>query len=69
MKSAPTTPAARGQTLRKSRHISVFRKKDEIYLYHDLWGFILQMDRTVLEFLEAFGDDGKSVDAVARAFR
>ncbi|HVY61186.1 MAG TPA: hypothetical protein VHF22_06000, partial [Planctomycetota bacterium] len=61
---------ARGARLRRSRHVSFFRKKDELYAYHDLWGYILAMDAKVHEFVEAFGDgDGRPVAEVARGFR
>src|SRR5204863_6599077 len=39
-----------------------------IYLYHDLWGYILQMDAKVHAFIEAFGASGRPVADVAREF-
>ncbi len=71
-KAKAKTKAAPPSTrrLRRAEHISFFRKKDEIYAYHDLWGFILQMDRKVQEFVEAFGRGaGRPVADVAREFR
>jgi len=67
VKKAPRAAASAGRTLRKSRHISFFRKKDEIFVYHDLWGYLLQMDEKVRAFIEAFGDGAKE-SAVVRAF-
>lgn len=60
---------SRAPRLRRSRYLSFFRKKDEIYAYHDLWGYILQMDAKVHEFVESFGPSGRSVAEVARAWR
>jgi SAM-dependent methyltransferase len=61
--------AAKTARLRRSRHVSFFRKKDEIFLYHDLWGYILQMDEKVHAFLAAFGDGpGRPPAEVAREF-
>jgi SAM-dependent methyltransferase len=56
-----------GRTLRKSRYVSFFRKKDEIYAYHDLWGYILQMDRKVCDFIHAFGE-GRNEREVSAEF-
>jgi SAM-dependent methyltransferase len=66
---ARTEAAAKTQTLRCSRHLSFFRKKDEIYLYHDLWGFILQMDARVHALLESFAGAGRPVADAARRAR
>ncbi len=65
-KGPPPRPAA-ALRLRRSRYVSFFRKKDEIYLYHDLWGFILAMDAKVHAFVESFGTGrGRAVADVAR---
>src|SRR5438132_2827429 len=57
----------RNSKLRRSRHLSFFRKKDEIYLYHDLWGYILQMDEKVRAFLATF-EEARPLAEAARAF-
>jgi SAM-dependent methyltransferase len=59
---------AGGARFRLSRHISFFRRGDEIYLYHDLWGFLLQMDRRVHDFIRRF-EGGATVAEAARPFR
>lgn len=61
------TKIAKSVRLRRSRHVSFFRKKDEIYVYHDLWGYILQMDEKVHAFLEAFAAPRAPAE-VAREF-
>ncbi len=61
-----------GHRVRLSRHLSFFRRADEVYLYHDLWGFLLQMDRRVYDFIRAFGaagEKGARVEDVTPAFR
>jgi SAM-dependent methyltransferase len=40
--------------LKKSESVDFFRHKDEIYLYHNLIGYILGMDKKVMDFLNAF---------------
>jgi SAM-dependent methyltransferase len=42
------------RALARSRHTSTFAHMGEVYLYHDLYGFILKMSPDILEFLQAF---------------
>ncbi len=42
------------RALTRSRHTSTFAHMGEVYLYHDLYGFILKMSPDILEFLQAF---------------
>jgi len=58
---------ARPERVRRSRHLSVFGHQGDVFLYHDLYGFILEMSADVLEFLEAFGG-GADVAAVVERF-
>jgi len=44
------------EALRQSRHLTAFAHLGAVYLYHDLFGYILQMSEDVLGFLRAFGD-------------
>lgn len=53
--------------VRRSRHISVFAQLGDVFVYHDLYGFILKMSPDVLEFLEAFGD-GAEIAGVCDQF-
>jgi len=40
--------------VRKSHHVSAFGRMGAVFLYHDLYGFILEMSPDVLGFLDAF---------------
>ena len=42
------------QSLSTSRHLSTFAHMGEVYLYHDLYGYILKMSPDILAFLQAF---------------
>lgn len=53
--------------LRRSRHVTAFAHQGAVYLYHDLYGYILEMSPDVLEFLDAFAEPADS-DAVASRF-
>ncbi len=58
----------RAKVLRRSAHLSLFRRGEEYYVYHDLWGYLLAMDRQVLAFLLAFTPEGSRVEEVLAAF-
>lgn len=53
--------------LRRSRHVSAFAHQGAVYLYHDLYGYILEMSPDVLEFLDAFAEPADPA-AVCRDF-
>lgn len=40
--------------LRTSRYLSTFQHMGEVYLYHDLYGYILKMSPDILAFLQGF---------------
>jgi hypothetical protein len=58
------TPPATPPRLRRSRHLSTFAHLGAVYLYHDLFGFLLQMSPDVLAVLDAFGDGADVADVV-----
>jgi SAM-dependent methyltransferase len=65
---AATPQSGRVKVLRRSAHLSYFRRGDEYYVYHDLWGYLLAMDRQVLDLLRAFQPEGARIDQVLGAF-
>lgn len=49
---------------RTSAHVTAFAHMGEIYLYHDLYGYILQMSADVHELLRSF-DGGRDLDELS----
>jgi hypothetical protein len=64
MESAPPVP----QRLRRSRHISWFAHMDAVYLFHDLYGYLMQMSPDIASMIEAF-DDGVDTDETVAYYR
>ncbi|HEX7843774.1 MAG TPA: hypothetical protein VF469_40145, partial [Kofleriaceae bacterium] len=52
MTSAPPIPPR----LRRSRHISWFAHMGAVYLFHDLYGYLMQMSPDIANMIEAFSD-------------
>jgi SAM-dependent methyltransferase len=52
MVSAPSLPAR----LRRSHHISWFSHLGAVYLFHDLYGYLMEMSPDIAEMIEAFSD-------------
>jgi len=52
MTSAPPVPAR----LRRSRHVSWFAHMGAVYLFHDLYGYLMQMSADIADMIEAFAD-------------
>jgi SAM-dependent methyltransferase len=50
---SPSVPAR----LRRSRHLSWFTHMGAVYLFHDLYGYLMEMSPDIAEMIEAF-DDG-----------
>ena len=52
--------AALPRRLAMSRHLSFFHRRDAVFLYHDLWGYLLEMSADLVAFVRSFdgGDDG-----------
>ncbi|MBX3160160.1 MAG: SAM-dependent methyltransferase [Deltaproteobacteria bacterium] len=59
---ASATPAR----LRKSRHLSWFAHMDAVYLFHDLYGYLMEMSADIAQLIEAFRDGVATADVVAR---
>jgi guanosine-3',5'-bis(diphosphate) 3'-pyrophosphohydrolase len=49
--------------LRRSRHLSFFRRADDVYLYHDLVGDIMQLHEKVLGFIDFFATPRRESEA------
>jgi len=54
--------------LRTARHLSWFGHMDAVYLFHDLYGYIMQMSPDIADLIEAFGD-GVDAEATIEAYR
>jgi hypothetical protein len=54
--------------MRKSRHLSWFAHMDAVYLFHDLYGYLMEMSPDIADFITAFGDGADSTETID-AFR
>ncbi|HTM21392.1 MAG TPA: class I SAM-dependent methyltransferase [Kofleriaceae bacterium] len=52
--------------LRRSRHVTAFGHMGGVFLYHDLYGYMLGMSTDVLELLEAFAEPADAAEVAAR---
>ena len=52
--------------LRRSSHLSAFAHMGDVYLYHDLYGYIMKMSPDVLEFLDAFAEPARTDEVCER---
>src|SRR5436190_22981724 len=52
MSSAPALPAR----LRRSRYLSWFGHMGAVYLFHDLYGYLMEMSPDIAEMIESFSD-------------
>ncbi|MBK9032989.1 MAG: class I SAM-dependent methyltransferase [Myxococcales bacterium] len=57
--------AASPDVLRRSQHLSTFAHQGAVYLYHDLYGYLLQMSPDLVEFLDQFAEVRTAADVVA----
>jgi SAM-dependent methyltransferase len=64
MSSAPPVPPR----LRRSRYISWFGHMGAVYLFHDLYGYLMEMSPDIADLIEAFSD-GVDTAATIEAFR
>lgn len=62
MSSAPPIPAR----LRKSRYISWFGHMGAVYLFHDLYGYLMEMSPDIAEMIEAFADGVSTQETIAK---
>jgi protein-L-isoaspartate O-methyltransferase len=64
MTSAPPVPPR----LRRSRHLSYFGHMDAVYLFHDLYGYLMEMSPDIAAMIEAF-DDGVDTEETIAYYR
>jgi SAM-dependent methyltransferase len=64
MTSAPPVPAR----LRRSRHVSWFGHMGAVYLFHDLYGYLMEMSPDIASMIEAF-DDGVDTEETIDYYR
>lgn len=57
--------AASPEVLRRSAHLSTFAHQGAVYLFHDLYGYLLQMSPDLVAFLEEFAEPKKAADVIA----
>lgn len=50
-----------------SRHLSWFQRREVLYLYHDLYGFLLEMSADLKSLVDFFGDP-QTAEAAAQAY-
>ncbi len=62
MNQGPASP----EVLQRSHHLSTFAHQGAVYLYHDLYGYLLQMSPDLIAFLGEFAGPTKAADVVAR---
>ena len=53
--------------LRRSLYLSYFGHMGAVYLYHDLYGYLMEMSPDIVELIEAFAG-GADVEAVSERF-
>lgn len=61
-----TQGTASPEVLRRSQHLSTFAHQGAVYLYHDLYGYLLQMSPDLLGLLDAFAEPQRAADVCAR---
>ncbi len=54
------------ERLRRSRHVSLFAKGEDVFAYHDLVGDIVRMDAKLVAFLDFFEEPRTQAEARAR---
>ena len=55
--------------LRRSLHLSYFGHMGAVYLYHDLYGYLMEMSPDIVDLIEAFAGGAKIDDIVERFAR
>ena len=55
-------------TLFLSPHLDYFQNGDDFFVYHNIYGYIIQMSEDLVDFLEFFHDGPKTADQVMEQF-
>src|SRR5262245_43278324 len=66
MPPTPPAPPATPARLRRSANLSTFAHMGAVYLFHDLYGYLMQMSADVLAVIDAFGEGADTSAVVAR---
>lgn len=66
MSSEPSATPPAPPRLVRSAHLSWFGHMGAVYLYHDLYGFLLEMSPDIAELVDAFADGADSAEVAAR---
>ena len=61
-----TPGTASPDVLQRSQHLSTFAHQGAVYLYHDLYGYLMQMSPDLIAFLDQFAGPTNVADVVAR---
>src|SRR5690348_795028 len=51
--------------LRRSHHLSWFTHLGAVYLFHDLYGYLMEMSPDIAEMIEAFGEGVDTESTIA----
>lgn len=65
--AAENAPLFEG-TLFLSPHLDYFQNGDDFFVYHNIYGYIIQMSEDLVDFLEFFSDGPKNADEVMAQF-
>ncbi len=65
--AAENAPLFEG-TLFLSPHLDYFQNGDDFFVYHNIYGYIIQMSEDLVDFLEFFHDGPKTADEVMAQF-
>jgi len=52
--------------LKRSQHLSWFAHMGAVYLFHDLYGYLMEMSPDIAELVEAFAGGAETADVLAR---
>src|SRR6185503_17619576 len=66
--ASPTGPATIPPRLRRSRHLSWFGHMGAVYLFHDLYGYLMEMSPDIASMIEAF-DDGVDTEETIQYYK
>jgi SAM-dependent methyltransferase len=61
-----TAAAAPPKHLHRSHHISYFAHMGAVYLFHDIYGFLMEMSPDIVELIDAFSDGADTAPTLAR---
>lgn len=66
MPSEIASPVPVPPRLRRSQHLSWFSHMGAVYVFHDLYGYLMEMSPDIAELIEAFGDGADTAAVLGR---